>query len=151
MGHPATRLRVPGQQRWLTSQGAHLKVTSFIMADDHASSNAPYILLFRADHHFFCLDKHTNRTFLLSETEAHILERWLRGARLEDLASQYPIEVGEIRQLMNEGVFCSLLPHGLQYSSHWDEICQRILHERSQTILEITQSCNLRCKYHLQD
>jgi uncharacterized protein len=117
------------------------------MADDHASSNAPYILLFRADHHFFCLDKHTNRTFLLSETEAHILERWLRGARLEDLASQYPIEVGEIRQLMNEGVFCSLLPHGLQYSSHWDEICQRILHERSQTILEITQSCNLRCKY----
>lgn len=117
------------------------------MREDHQSSNAPYIVLFRADQHSFCLDKHTNRIFLLSETEAKVVEQWQMGARLDDLAPQYPKEVGEVRQLMNEGLFCSLMPRGLQYSSSWDEICHRILHERSQTILEITQSCNLRCKY----
>jgi uncharacterized protein len=107
----------------------------------------PYIFLFKVNARSFCLDKHTNRIFILNHREAAILEKWQRGQSLKDLAIQYPREVAGIEALVDDGLFCSSPPLGLKYASDWDEICHRILHERPQTVIEITQACNLRCRY----
>ncbi len=85
--------------------------------------------------------------FSLSSREASVIEEWCAGTSLDSLAEEFPKEVDEIEKLRNAGLFCNQYPTGLAFGVDWEAIYDQILHNRKMTILEITQSCNLRCKY----
>ncbi|MCP4365623.1 MAG: radical SAM protein [Planctomycetes bacterium] len=76
-----------------------------------------------------------------------MIEKWLMGAELADLSKVYPKEVAEIDGLRDHGLFCCEPPRDLAFGIDWDGICDKILHERKNTVVELTQRCNLRCKY----
>ncbi|GMQ56817.1 radical SAM protein [Vallitalea sediminicola] len=103
--------------------------------------------LFESDKHNFILDLHTNRIFYLENTECELIKKYLDGDKLENLSNMYPQEISEFRELQNEGLFCNIAPRGLEFGMKWENIFDKILHERERTVIEITQQCNLRCKY----
>lgn len=107
----------------------------------------PLVHLFRSRGHSFVLDLHTCRLFHLERDEAVVFEKWKNGASLETLSKYFPQEVAEIEKLRSEGLFSCHQPLGLAFGIDWDGICENALHERGSTVLEITQRCNLRCRY----
>ena len=107
----------------------------------------PHIHVFESNGHRFALDLHTNRMFSLSPREAHVLEKWLNGAELQTLSKEYHEEVSEIENLRMQGLFCSKQAIGLAFGADWNTIREKVLHERERTVIEITQKCNLMCKY----
>lgn len=110
-------------------------------------NNLPFIYLFKTNDYNFVLDLHTNRLFSLTPTESKVLEKYSKGEKLEELLNNYPHEVSEIINLQQQGLFCCVPPKGIEFGINWQRICDKILHERTITIIEITQQCNLRCKY----
>lgn len=111
------------------------------------SQSSPFIHLLESKGRKFVLDLHTNRMFSLSLREAQVFEKWLNGTELRILTKEYHNEVTTIENLRLQGLFCSEQPIGLAFGADWDTICDKILHERERTLIEITQNCNLRCKY----
>jgi uncharacterized protein len=119
-----------------------------ISAKDKAITGLnPYIWLFSSDESWFVLDLHTNKLFALRPREAEVIKRWFAGEGLTDLAKEYPSETTELERLRNEGLFGCQPPEGLSFGAEWDEIKKMILNKRSRTVIELTQKCNLRCKY----
>lgn len=117
---------------------AHKKSTSI---------SKPYVWLFNSEGKGYVLDHHTNRLFALSKREAEYIRLWLEGRTRESLALEYATEAAEIQKLQDDGLFCCRPPDGLAFGAGWDEIEVMIRRKRAHTILEITQQCNLRCKY----
>ena len=113
----------------------------------HSHQEKPYIHLFSSNGYSFVLDLHTNRIFSLSVKEAEVIDKWLSDEELARLSSDYPDEVAEIEHLRDQGIFCTELPKELGFGASWDYIKETILNRRMQTVLEITQQCNLRCRY----
>ncbi len=111
------------------------------------SACSPLIHLFGEDDNRFVLDIHTNRLFSVTPRESEVLSRWLSGTPLISMMSEYPEEVGSIRGLRAQGLFCSEPPQALAFGTDWSGLCEKIEHERYLTILELTQQCNLRCRY----
>jgi uncharacterized protein len=107
----------------------------------------PVIYLFEVNEYQFVLDIHTNKIFSLKPGEFEILSRWFKGESLDELSGQYPVEAAEIERMKRNGLFCTQRPQSLAFGLNWEEICDDILHRRSQTILEISFNCNLRCRY----
>ncbi len=112
-----------------------------------SETNPPLIFQFEIRGYHFVLDLHTNRLFSLDSREAIVVRKWAEGISLTKLSEEYPIEVMEIEKLHEQGLFCNQFPSGLAFGAGWDAIFDQILHERVRTVLEITQQCNLRCKY----
>lgn len=107
----------------------------------------PFIYRFTSKGYDFVLDIHTNKIFFIDPEEAKVVDRWLEGQRLIDLSKKYPEEVAKIQDLMEGGLFCPERPEGLMFGADRDSIREEILHQRKHTILELTQQCNLRCRY----
>lgn len=112
-----------------------------------ANEPLPRICLFKSSGHFFLMDVHTNSIFILQPVEAEVFKDWLNGRNLSDLSKDYPKEVNEINTLRSQGLFCNMPPEELAFSLSWSEICHRIFNRREHTTLELTQDCNLRCRY----
>lgn len=107
----------------------------------------PYVWLFSSDGNDFVLDHHTNRVFALSPREAECIRLWIEGGDWAALTRDYGAEVAEIQKLRDEGLFCCRPPDGLAFGAGWDEIEAMIRWKRSNTVIEVTQQCNLRCTY----
>lgn len=116
-------------------------------SDIYLSKNVPLIHLFEAYGYNFVLDLHTNRLFLISPIESNLFYKWQSGEDLEYLSKDYPKEVKEIKELKDQGLFSYEYPQELAFGLDWNGIVNHILHRRGKTIIEITQKCNLRCKY----
>jgi uncharacterized protein len=114
---------------------------------DEKINKPPFLHFFQADGYSFVLDFHTNRLFSLKPKEAEVIEKWKRGAKLSELSKDYPGEITEIKSLQKQGLFCCDPPHSLAFGIDWERLCEKILYERSRTLIEITEKCNLRCKY----
>ncbi len=110
-------------------------------------SNSAYIYFFKTKHYNFVLDIHTNRLFALEPIELKVLEKYIEGQSLEELSKEFPNEVSDILNLREQGLWCSIPPRGIGFAIDWDTLCEKILNERAHTIIEITQKCNLRCRY----
>ncbi len=95
----------------------------------------------------FIHDVLSNRIFSLDSSESEVLERWLAGESLEALHDLFPREVEGIEALRNDGVLCFHPPEKLAFGIGWDEIAHNILHRRDSTVIELTQQCNMRCRY----
>lgn len=114
---------------------------------DTRSSSEPFIHLFGEDANRFVLDVHTSRLFSVTSRESAVLSRWKDGTPLASMASEYPEEVRSILRLREQRLFCGERPQALAFGADWQGICDKIQHERYLTILELTQECNLRCRY----
>lgn len=119
------------------------------MADEPHSNHSerPYIHLFRAEQYNFVLDLHTNRIFSLGAREAQLFNRWQNGETLAELVKEYPAEVARIQEFETQGLFQCEPPEGLAFGASWEQIREMILRKRQRTVIEITQRCNLACKY----
>lgn len=111
------------------------------------SQLSPFIHLFECNGCKFVLDLHTNKMFSLSLKEAEVFEKWLKGTELRTLKREYHNEVSQIEGMRMQGLFCSEQPIGLAFGVDWNTIGDKVLHERERTVIEITQNCNLQCKY----
>jgi len=107
----------------------------------------PYVWLFSSDGDDFVLDHHTNRVFAISPREAECFRLWMERRDWAALTRDYGAEAAEIQKLRDQGLFSCQPPDGLAFGAPWDEIEAMIHRKRSHTILEVTQQCNLRCKY----
>ncbi|MFA5115730.1 MAG: radical SAM protein [Candidatus Omnitrophota bacterium] len=107
----------------------------------------PFIYLFTSHGYNFVLDLHTNKIFSLEPREAEVIEKWLKGVKFADLSKEFPKEAATIKVFQDRGLFCCQPPEGLAYGIDWEGVCDNILNKRAMTIIEITQQCNLRCKY----
>lgn len=115
--------------------------------DRERIAETPFIYLFRASGRDFVLDINTNRLFSLEEDEAALLREWQAGAPYAALAAKYPAAAEAIDALRAEGVFDGARAERLAYGCDFETISQSIASQRSRTILEVTQACNLRCRY----
>lgn len=104
-------------------------------------------MLFEESGMGFVLDIHTNRLFRVSGDEYRALDMWNSGVGLEETAVKFPAEVAEIRNQKNKGIFASEPFAGLAFGMNWNEISYNIINRRESTVLELTQQCNLRCRY----
>jgi len=107
----------------------------------------PLVHLVEAGGSTSLIDLHTNRMFHLDEREARYLRAWLDGNDPVDLADRYPEAARSIAAMRDQGVLCCEPPQGLAFGLDPDQIVDQILHRRERTILELTQQCNLRCRY----
>lgn len=110
-------------------------------------AETPFIYLFRASGRDFVLDINTNRLFSLEEDEAALLSGWQTGAPYSTLSRTYPAAARTIDALRADGVFDGARADRLAFGGDWQEISRSITSERRRTILEVTQTCNLRCRY----
>lgn len=110
-------------------------------------ADTPFIYLFRASGRDFVLDINTNRLFSLEEDEAALLRAWQAGAPYPALAAKYPQAAEAIDALRAEGAFDGGHAERLAYGCDVETISRLIASERSRTVLEVTQACNLRCRY----
>ncbi len=109
--------------------------------------NLPPICHFHSGDFSFALDIPTNRMFSLDSDEAAVIQAWLRQGSLTDLATRFPEAVNKIQALQEEGIFSRQEPEGLKFGLEWPALIDQIMHERARTVLELTQDCNLRCRY----
>jgi len=107
----------------------------------------PLVHMFNSQGMDFVLDLHTNKLFLLEAAETKVLQRWLNGEKLSFLSKEYPLEIERIRKLQEQGLFCCDKPQELAFRQGWKDLQKKVTLERECTIIEITQECNLRCKY----
>lgn len=105
---------------------------------------SPAIFRFQSGNHEFVLDINTNRIFTLSSQESIVIDNWLGGTSESRLEAMFPEETSKLRF---EGLFNDKKPEKMSYGIDWEHICHEIMHKRHQTIIELTQECNLRCKY----
>ncbi|HET9262518.1 MAG TPA: radical SAM protein [Vicinamibacterales bacterium] len=61
--------------------------------------------------------------------------------------SEYPEEVASLLRLTTQGLFSCEPPQTLAFGRDWEGVVAKIQHERYLTIFELTQQCNLRCRY----
>lgn len=108
---------------------------------------SPYVHLFKAENSNFVLDLNTNRMFSLNDQEAQLFQEWVDGGNFSELSRKYAEAAQSISVMRDQGLFCCERPQGLSYGCDWEELVDQILHKRERTILEITQQCNLRCRY----
>ncbi|PKM94664.1 MAG: hypothetical protein CVU84_09105 [Firmicutes bacterium HGW-Firmicutes-1] len=110
-------------------------------------SAPPYIALYNTPDGHYVLDHHTNRLFEISESESEVFSRWLSGTSLTDLQLQFSEIVSEIKTMIERGLFSCNPPQYLSFHASWPEIITLINSKRAKTLVEITDKCNLRCKY----
>jgi uncharacterized protein len=107
----------------------------------------PLVHLFADGENRFVLDIHSNRLFSVTPREFEVLNRWRNGVSLTSMMSQCPEEASSLLRLHTQGLFSCQEPQALAFGRDWDCLFAKILHERYLTILELTQQCNLRCRY----
>ncbi|MCM5557051.1 radical SAM protein [Pleomorphomonas sp. JP5] len=110
-------------------------------------TDTPFIYLFGVSDRDFVLDINTNRLFSLEEDEAALLREWQAGASYPALAARYPAANEAIDALRAEGAFDVGRAERLAYGCDFETISRLIASQRSRTVLEVTQACNLRCRY----
>jgi uncharacterized protein len=115
--------------------------------NEQKGQETPYVHLFKTEENHFVLDLHTNKIFALDDQEATFFNEWTIGADFSAISAKYPEAAQSISLMRAEGLFCCERPSGLAFECTWEEIVEQILHKRERTTLEITQQCNLRCKY----
>jgi uncharacterized protein len=115
--------------------------------DGPSVEGSPYIHLFKTEDGSFVLDLHTNRMFSLDDQEANFFQEWKNGGDFSALSRQYAEAARSISLMRDQGLFCCERPHGLAYGCNWEELVELILNRREITVIEITQQCNLRCRY----
>lgn len=116
-------------------------------ADHGPVARAPLVHLLEAGGTSFLLDLHTNRMFRLDGQEASYIRDWLGGDDPALLETRYPEASAGIAAIKELGALCSERPESLAFGLEPDRMVDQILHQRERTILELTQQCNLRCRY----
>lgn len=113
-------------------------------AQQHAG---PLVKRFESYGMEFVFDAHTNRIFRLFATEASAFDVWVAGAQLSEVARRYPSEAAMIRGSVAQGLFSCRRPGRLSFGGGLRAVASDVRSRRTLTILEITQQCNLQCKY----
>jgi len=77
----------------------------------------PKYYRFESASKYYIIDLFTNRLFLLSKEENLVFEKLESDEELEYLAGKFPKGVSSIKQMMDEGLFCSDESGGLGIST----------------------------------
>lgn len=109
--------------------------------------NRPFIHIIQSDCVSCVLDLHTNRIFSIDEYEKDFFINWMENKTCKTDTKKYQKWKEDVIRLQSEGMFSSIKPEKLAFGWPWEKIQDALFNERERTVIEITQKCNLRCKY----
>jgi len=116
----------------------------------------PFIHRFRTDAGFYIYDVNTNRILKASEAEYDLVEDCATAQSGAELFSKWGTKyskktiedaVQEIDHWREQGYLSSNRPQAMRYPVPEEQIDRLVDAERQQLILNITEKCNLRCRY----
>jgi uncharacterized protein len=121
-----------------------------------ASETTPFILAFATQCHRYFYDVNTSSLFQVDELTQRLLLAWRTGCDpglLErKFADAWPIRIvrqhiAAIRGWERRGYLSSFRPRGLRFPFDRSGICDQLATRMHQLQLEVSESCNLRCRY----
>lgn len=121
------------------------------------TSKAPHIKQFQTKHHKYIYDVHTSEILQVDDITYDIFscsDNILDAEAIKDrIADKYPKEEVECRLAKisglaeKESLFSTRRPHGLKTALDAAELKKYLDSKASHLILNVTEDCNLRCKY----
>ena len=117
--------------------------------------STPFVHAFEIDNHKYLYDVNTNRVLQVNDIIYDIINYYGRFSASEiakKLHHKYDLdsierEISEIDAAKREGLFSSFRPERIQYSKGREEIEDLLETEMSSITLNVTEDCNMRCKY----
>lgn len=126
------------------------------MADRLTESNIPFIKKFKTADNYYIYDVHTNEILKVDELTFELAEHWGKFPSrdiIKKFQGRYSLERIEKslehshKANSQEGLFLTTRPEKLQVPWSTDDIKKHLDTSLEQLILNITEDCNLRCKY----
>jgi len=120
------------------------------------SDSSPFVKTFKTSTQHYIYDVNSNALFQADEATCTVAEIWRKAIGRDELVGQLKHRfsartiykaIKDIQYWMDRGYLSSFRPKGLRFPLSHRQIRKELSSHVCQLILEITENCNLRCKY----